>query len=110
MVALSQKYNDSGPCVVSHRNIHHIGYNGIEFRKDAAYPELSRMNDPKVRQAWPRGILVSGQYDANECERERMYGSESVKCSPENWVVRRPVSHFNSGENTQARYPPKNIA
>lgn len=42
--------------------------------------------------------------------RRDSFGTEVVKCAPENWVVRRPVSRMNAeGTDVKARYHPRNL-
>lgn len=109
-VPLDKEYAPSGNGVVSYRNMAHVGYNGIQFRKLKACPELHNVNDPIVKEAWPVGLLRLSQNSPASGSEEPVYGSEYVKCAPENWVVRRPVAHFNKpGEVIKSRYPPRNM-
>lgn len=106
IVEVNKEYAASGPGVVSNRNMTHVGFNGLAFRKLNACPELRNPDDPIVREAWPAGLLKPfGNDDAGE----PLYGSEAVKCAPENWVLRRPVSHFAIEGNIVSRYPPRNM-
>lgn len=101
-------YSPSGNGVVSTRTAEHVGFNGIEFRRLAACPEMKDTSKPLVRQAWPRGLLEmrSGATGSDE----PIATSESVKCAPLNWIVRRPVRHFClSDTDWKARYPPRNL-
>lgn len=107
VVALDKPFSASGQGLVSHRTAEHVGFNGIEFRHSNGYPEMRNDSSRLVGQAWPRSILQ--RYSTSESE-EPVYGVESVKCAPENWVVRRPVGHFGTCEQDwKARYPPRNL-
>lgn len=110
VVPMDRSYAPSGPGVVSHRNMEHVGYNGIEFRKLNACPELSNDSEPLVMQAWPVGLLGKDRYHLSGGSEELVSGFESMKCAPENWVLRRPVARFNlDGQPPRARYPPRNM-
>lgn len=107
VVPLDKQFAPSGHGAVSSRNTEHMGYNGFAFRKMKAHPELQIPDDPLTREAWPVGLLHTsvGSVDGEE----PVNGSESKKCAPENWVIRRPVARFASKENgIVARYPPRN--
>lgn len=108
IVAMDKEYAPSGPGVVSHRNMLHVGYNGYNFRKLRACPELHNKDDLLVKEALPARLL--NPFGVAGCSDEPVYGSESVKCAPESWVLRRPVAHFaDSDRNIAARYPPRNM-
>lgn len=106
IIPVEKCYAPSGPGVVNYRNMIHVGYNGFEFRNLKAYPELHHRDDPLVKEAWPPGLLdpTVGAGGA-----EPVSGTESRKCAPENWVLRRPVSRFATDGNIVARYPPRNM-
>lgn len=107
-VPLDREYAPSGSGVVSHRNMVHVGYNGIKFRRLRACPELHNENDPLVRATWPLGLLKRSS--SREVSEEPVQGSEQARCAPENWVVRRPASHFTSPRGEiGTRYPPRNM-
>lgn len=107
VVPLDLLYSTSGKGVVSTRTAEHVGYNGIEFRKLNACPEMRDTSRPLVRQAWPRGLLEVGRAPASD---EPVAQSENVKCAPLNWIVRKPVRHFCDSESDwKARYPPRNL-
>lgn len=95
VVPIDKPYTPSGPGVVSRRTMLHVGYNGIEFRKLNACPELHNLEDPLVREAWPPSLLISGQGSSEDVNDEPVRGLDTTKCAPDNWVVRRPVSRFH---------------
>ena len=96
VVKKNTKFAAHGPGVVSKRTAEHVGFNGLQFRGKQAFPELSCDDSNIVAAAWPKGLLCAGQ-PGFECE--------SLRCAPENWIARRPVSHFARGGQIIARYP-----
>lgn len=107
VVPVDKGFTTGGQGVVSQRTTKHVGFNGIEFRTAKGYPELKNHSSRLVRQAWPTGL--SGAYSVSD-SGEPVYGVESMKSAPENWVIRRPLRHFGSSESDwKARYPPKNL-
>lgn len=105
VVPIDKEYAASGSGVVSNRNMVHVGYNGLHFRKLKVCPELHNVNDPSVKEAWPPGLLT---LKMSELE-EPVAGSESSKCALLIWVVRRPVSRFHTPREIRAKYPPQNM-
>ena len=110
-IPLEQPYSASGPGVVSTRTAEHVGYNGLEFRKLRACPELGDTSKRVVREAWPKGLLdIQDGKSVVDVDQSHLSVSESRKCAPINWIVRRPVRHFSKSENDCAsRYPPANL-
>ena len=109
VVPLDHPYSPSGPGVVSKINIQHVRYNGIEFWKLSACLELQKNPDPLIRAALPPSLTGTGHLQSSVCSDEPIQGSESIKCAPENRVIRRPVSHFTRGMDTKPRYPQRNV-
>lgn len=69
---------------------------------------MQNENDPIVQEAWPAGLLSVPDNENNS--GDPVPGSESCKCAPENWIVRRPISHFKGpGGKIMARHPPRNL-
>lgn len=60
-----------------------------------------------MKRAWPKGLI--DPYRNPQGSAEPVFGTEALKCAPENWVVRRPVSHFGHRTDWKARYPPRNV-
>lgn len=106
VVPLDKPFAASGPGVVAQRTAKKVGFNGFEFRGSAGYPELNDSSSRLVKQAWPPALL---RYLTTLPSGEPVYGAESSKCATENWVIRRPVSHFGDKQGRKARYPPRNV-
>ena len=94
-VPLDQAFAAHGPGLVSKRTAQHVGFNGFTFRKKMSFPELEDRSYDLTKEAWPPGMLHIG---------EPGYESESLRCAPENWILRRPVRYHG-----KARYPPMNM-
>ena len=107
-VPVDQSFSVGGNCVVSQNTAKRVGYNGFEFRKHNGNPELRQSASRLVRQAWPPGLLEP--FESNSESDEPVYGIESVKCAPENWVLRKPVGHYRTlDRDCKARYLPRNF-
>ena len=103
IVSLRNPFSEGGRGVVSQRTARKVGFNGLYFRGQQAFPELSGYSSRIVRQAWPPGLL-DGSLSAPTKEMEQN------KCAPENWIARRPVGQFgNEQMGFKARYPPRNF-
>ena len=105
VVPADMMFSASGPSVVSKRTAEHVGFNGLSFRGNASFPELNNTTSRLVRDAWPMNLLRVG---------EPGFQSESLRCAPENWIVRRAVGTKQCAtealtEGRKARYPPRNL-
>lgn len=110
VVPIDHPYSASGSGVVSTRTAEHVDYNGLAFRPLRACPELKDTLKNYIRQAWPRGLVELQDGQRNISSDEPVAGSESLKCAPLNWLVRRPVRRFCASERDwKARYPPRNL-
>lgn len=110
VVPLDAPYAANGKYMVSTRTAQHVGYNGIQFRKLRACPEMRDSSKSIVRRAWPRGLLEANEYSRTQGSAEPFSSSESLKRAPLNWIVRKPVMHFARSETDwAARYPPRNL-
>lgn len=108
VVPLDMPYAPSGKGVVSTRTAEHVGYNGLSFRRLAACPEMRDISKPLVSRSWPRGLIDPSVGESASYEPGS--GTESLKCAPLNWIVRRTVRHFCDSESDwKARYPPRNL-
>ena len=106
-VPLDTAYSASGNGVVLTRTAKHVDYNGIEFRRLKACPELSDSSKPIIRRAWPKGLV---DLHAGTASEEPVAESESFKCAPVSWIVRQPVKQFcSTSSDWKARYPPRNL-
>lgn len=110
VVPMNHPYSSSGSGVVSTRTAEHVDFNGLSFRPLRACPELKDTSKDYIRQAWPRGLAELQDGELNLSCDEPVAGSESLKCAPLNWIVRRPVRSFcSSDRDWKARYPPRNL-
>ena len=101
VIPLDKEFAAKGPGVVSKRTAEHVGFNGLRFRGKMSFPELEEGRYHCTREAWPPGLLRAG---------DPGYETESLRCAPENWLIRKPVRHYSDGSrNIKARYPPKNM-
>lgn len=109
-IPIDKPYTPSGNGVVSTRTAHHVGFNGYEFRKLNAFPELQNTASELVKRAWPNGLIDPYRNRQGSESEEPVFGTEALKCAPENWIMRRPVSHFGDlRTGWKARYPPRNL-
>lgn len=105
-VEKDKPFAPSGYGVVSSRTAQHVGYNGYNFRKLKACPELSSNSSKMVRKAWPIGLLRDASQNISNDGRN----IERLKCAPANWIVRRPLSFYARQSGVvRARYPPQNM-